>query len=157
MKFKGFEELPKDIPIAETGKKPAASEAAPKPPETALPKVDRRPRSFSDLSNEELVDKVIHALVTDESSAEEISARVNQGLRDIVVAREARRTKDLQDKFGGLSDEELVKEAVFTAVEDPDMAKEITKRVNQSLRAKAKAEERKKTQKEPGVAEEVAA
>jgi uncharacterized protein (DUF2267 family) len=157
MKFKGFEGLPKDIPVAETKEKPAPSETRPIPPEETPQKVDRRPRLLSDLKDEELIDRAIQAVMTDERSAEEISRRVNQGLRDMTAAREAEHLKDLNEKFGNLSDEELVREAVFSAVEDPEMAREITRRVNQSLRDKARTKEPKEAQKESEASEEAVA
>lgn len=139
MKFKSFENLSVE------SNKPEATEAevvetSPKK-EQLLTRVDRRERPLKDLSNEELIDKAIHEVLTDDQAAAEIVESVNEHLREVSAKREAKHAEEhleaLKNKFGNLSDEELVEEAIFAAIEDPAIAAEVQKRVNQSLHDRA--------------------
>jgi hypothetical protein len=65
--------------------------------------------------------------------------------------------KALEEKFGILPIEDLVQEAIYAAAEDPGMAQEIVKRVNQSFHDRSHKAEEGAGSKEPEGAEEEAA
>ena len=135
MKFKSFEDLSVESNKPEVIEAEAVETSSKK--EQLLTKVVRRERSLKDLSDEELLDKAIHEVLTDEMAAAEIVESVNKHLREVSAKREAKQAEEhleaLKNKFGRLSDEELVEEAIFAAIEDPVIAAEVQKRVNQSL------------------------
>ena len=54
----------------------------------------------------------------------------------------AARMEALEKKFSGLPLEDLVQEAILAAAEDPEMAKEIVKRVNRSFHDRFHSEEK---------------
>ena len=61
---------------------------------------------------------------------------------EAIAAREAAHMEALEKKFGGLPLEDLIQAAIYAAAEDPEMAKEIVKRVNRSFHDRFHSEEK---------------
>jgi len=133
MKLKNFGELPADLSVVSPEKngdepKVVSKEAAPPKPGQAVSaerKTDRR--TFRTAVQEEAHRKAL------------------------AVQEEAHR-KALKEKFGGLSSEDLVKEAVYSAWEDSAILSEASEKLHQSnediMAAKKKAEKARKPKQE---------